>query len=403
MELKTRYQYTYFIYPYIIENSKYEEYITNLIKNKKCRLKIFNKEKDIDIHSYFLPKIRKYLFPTLEDNINKLNSNTKKLAKQTCIMFEYNLEEDLQGKAGKESNGIFFNIKNIEIICFNTGICFLNIKTNIEGSRDFLDVLNFNCKFRNIKAKDIAKKQFDNIKIQTNNFSDIKKFTDLVDELTCSSKIATELNIDIEKFFTYSYTCLEQEEWNTNKPFEVIEHEFYKYCNILPSVYNLNLDKINKNEDIEIISKWEYIKYGFSKMGTCLLTSAVETYNYTKLPFNFERKYLYQYIFTLYKKICLIKMNYEYKNQGKSSKFRKQFIDFTRSIWIYDITNNDVGELMNKNWSKVLGLHKMYLNIKNEYDLIYKQSNLEKMGKLHKVVLVGLVILLIINILNLIF
>lgn len=403
MELKTRYQYTYFIYPYMIENNRYEEYILNLFKNKKCSFKIFNKEKDIDIYSYFLPKVRKYLFPTIEYSINKSNINAKKLARQTCTIFEYNLEKDLQGKAGKETNGIFFNIKSIEIICFNTGICFLSIKTNIEGSKDFLDILNFNCKFRNIKAKDIAKKQFDNIKIQASNFEDIKKFTELVDELTCSSKIATELNIDIEKFFTYSYTCLENEEWNENKPFETIEHEFYKYCNILPSVYNLNLDKINKNEDIELISKWEYIKYGFSKMGTCLLTSAVETYNYTKLPFNFERKYLYQYIFTLYKKIYLIKMNYEYISTGKSSKLRKQFIDFTRSIWIYDVTNNDIGTLMNKNWSKVLEIDKMYLNIKNEYDLIYKQSNLDKMSKLHKVVLLGLVILLIINILNLIF
>lgn len=403
MELKTRYQYTYFIYPYIIEDKKYEEYIASLIKNKKCKLKIFDKDKDIEIYSYFLPKIRKYIFPTFESNIGKSKITASKLAKQTCSIFEYNLEEDLQGKAGKETNGIFFNIKNIEIICFNTGVCFLSIKTNIEDSKDFQNVLNFNCKFRNIRAKDIARKQFDNIKIQASNFDDIKKFTDLVDELTCNSKAASELNVDIERFFTYSYTCLEQENWNDNVPFSNIEHEFYKYCNILPSVYNLNLDKISKNEDIEIISKWEYIKFGFSKMGTCLLTSTIDTYNYTKLPFNYERKYLYQYIFMLYKKIYLNKINYNYKNERNTVKFRKKFLEFTRNVWIYEVTSNDIGTLMYKNWSKELELNKTYLNIKSEYDLIYKDSNLDKMSKLNKIFLLGLTILLIINILNLIF
>lgn len=401
MELKTRYQYTYFIYPYIIEEKKYEDYIAGLLKNKNCKLKIFDKDKDIEIYSYFLPKVRKYIFPTFENNT--INMKASKIAKQTCTIFEYNLEEDLQGKAGKETSGIFFNIKNIEIICFNTGVCFLSIKTNVEDSKDFQNILNFNCKFRNIKAKDIARKQFDNIKIQASNFDDIKKFTDLVDELTCSSKAASELNVDIERFFTYSYTCLEQENWNDNIPFSSIEHEFYKYCNVLPSVYNLNLDKISKNEDIEIISKWEYIKIGFSKMGTCLLTSTIDTYNYTKLPFNFERKYLYQYIFMLYKKIYLNKINYDYKNEKDTIKLRKRFLEFTRNIWIYEVTGNDIGTLMYKNWSKKLELNKTYLNIKSEYDLIYKESNLDKMSKANKSILLGLIILLLINILNIIF
>ena len=45
MELKNKYQYTYFIYPYVVDENKYEEYILKLLKNKKCELKIFQKEK----------------------------------------------------------------------------------------------------------------------------------------------------------------------------------------------------------------------------------------------------------------------------------------------------------------------------------------------------------------------
>ena len=69
------------------------------------------------------------------------------LAKNPCTIFEYTIKKDIQGKTA-ERNGIFFKIPKIEIICFNTGICFLCIKTNIEESDKFSDLLNFNYKFR---------------------------------------------------------------------------------------------------------------------------------------------------------------------------------------------------------------------------------------------------------------
>ena len=403
MELKTRYQYTYFIYPYVIENEKYKEYISSLVKNKKCELKIFNKDKDLEIYSYFLPQMRKYIFPSFDKKVDKKNINVMKLVKQTCCMFEYKLAENIQGKAGKEINGIFFDIKNIEIICFNTGICFLVIKTNIDDNKDFQNILNFNYKFRNIRAKNMAQKQFDNINIQASNFEDVKKFTDLIEELTCSSRIASDFNVDIEKFFTYSYVCLEQDDWNPSRPFSNIEYEFYKYCNVLPSGYNVGLDKINKHEDIKIIGKWEYIKLGFSKTATSLITSTVDTYNYTKLPFEYETKYLYQYIFALYKKIYLNKIVNEYKSKKDALKFRSKFLEFTKNIWIYDITDNDTGNLMQENWSNSLKLEKLYLKIKSEYDLIYKESNIDKSRKINRSILVGIVLLVIINVLNLMF
>ena len=44
----------------------------------------------------------------------------------------HGIKKDIQGKTA-ERNGIFFKIPKVEIICFNTGICFLCIKTNIEA------------------------------------------------------------------------------------------------------------------------------------------------------------------------------------------------------------------------------------------------------------------------------
>ena len=46
MELKTKYQYTYFIYPYVIKESRYLKYLLRLLKDKNCKLRTFKKDKD---------------------------------------------------------------------------------------------------------------------------------------------------------------------------------------------------------------------------------------------------------------------------------------------------------------------------------------------------------------------
>ena len=53
MELKTNYQYTYFIHPFVVAENKYQKYILSLIKDKRFTLKVFQKNKDIDLYSYF--------------------------------------------------------------------------------------------------------------------------------------------------------------------------------------------------------------------------------------------------------------------------------------------------------------------------------------------------------------
>lgn len=407
MELKTKYQYTYFIYPYIISEKRYNKYILKLLKDKKCSLRFFEKEKDLDIYSYFLPTIRKYMFHTFEftkQKIKKFREMSKDtqaaiLCKFPCVMFEYNIGNDAQGKAGKE-NGIFFKVDKIEIICFNTGICFLNIKTNIQDSNSFEDVLNFNYKFRDINSDFLSLKQFDNIKIQTNTFEDIHKLTDLIQEIAGTNSYANELDIDTDRFLTYSYTCIDQEAWNDTKKFEEIEHEFYKYCNIVPSNDNTSFNQEDEKQNMKIISKWKYIRTGFSKIGSCLLTTGMDTFNYTKLPFDYENEYLYTYILTLYKRIYLKKLNLEYKKSNKLEKVRKKFIKFTQNLWIQEITNDDTGALMHQKWNEILEIDDIYLEVKNKYDILYKEMNIEKNTKINKTIMVVLIISLLINILN---
>ena len=73
MELKTKYQYTYFIYPYLIEENNYKNYLYKLLKNKNCKLKVFDASKDTRIDSYFLPEIKNKMFWSLNINQQAFN------------------------------------------------------------------------------------------------------------------------------------------------------------------------------------------------------------------------------------------------------------------------------------------------------------------------------------------
>ena len=233
MELKTKYQYTYFIYPYIIKQKNLNRYFLSLLKNPSFEMKTFDKEKDEDLYSYFLPKVRNTMFWTMGLNRSKLTkfydldvaTQATLLTEYPCTMFEYSLNEDIQGKAGKR-DGIFFDITNITLVCFNTGICFMLMKTMLEGENSLANICNFNYKFRDIKSEAYDYRGYENIKIQTDRFNTIKEITDLITEITGENKEAAKMNIDTNRFITYSYACIGQEDWNDNTNIELLQKEF---------------------------------------------------------------------------------------------------------------------------------------------------------------------------------
>ena len=52
MELKTNYQYTYFIHPFVINENKYQKYLLKLLKDKRFNLKIFQRSKDVELYKF---------------------------------------------------------------------------------------------------------------------------------------------------------------------------------------------------------------------------------------------------------------------------------------------------------------------------------------------------------------
>jgi len=403
MELKTKYQYTYFIYPYIIKEDKMKKYLLKLLRDKKINLRFFEKEKDFDIYNYFLPNIRDYLFKTFEFNSqkkrkfkefsDKMQANI--LSQYPCNIFEYEMKDDIQGKIIDE-DGIFFKIQKIEIICFQTGICFISMKTNIENTNLFSDLLNFNYKFKDINSELNTLKNYENIKIQTNKFQNMEELTKLIKRITGNNTDTKKFDIDTNKFLIYNYCCIEQEFWNNELDFNKIENEFIKYANILPSRYSSTIDR----RGIVILSKSSYVKIGINSSETSLLSSSSDPNTYTKLPVFYENQYLYHYILALYKKIYLKKILKELTDKKEEKKARNKIIKFTKELWVREITDNSFGSILERTWKKELRINSMYDNMKKQYDMLYKQTNIEKMQKLNRGIIAALCVSLIVNIVN---
>ncbi len=403
MELKTNYQYTYFIHPFVVKENKYQKFILKMLKDKECKLKRFEKEKDLKLYKYFSPKMRDFMFSSFSFTNAKysrfkelpIETQSAVLSKYPCTIFEYNIKKDIQGKAG-EKKGIFFKITRIEVICFNTGICFLCMKTNIDGSNKFQDVLNFNYKFRDIKQDNGTLNSYDKINLQTDSFASIEKFTDFISNITGSNVEAIKLDIDTERFLTYSYVCIDQEAWNIDNEFEKIKHNFIKFAGILPADNSANL----RESEIISLSKWKYAKMGITKQGVTLFTSSADMNNYTILPDEYENQYFYTYIVELYKKIYLQKLNVAFKEDVKLKSARKKFISFTKNIWIQEVTEDEIGTMLNKRIKEAFELEKIYYNIKNKYDVLYKELNIEKNKTSTIIISIILGVSLIINIIN---
>ena len=401
MELKTNYQYTYFVHPFVIGEGKYQKYILNLIKDDRFKLRVFEKNKDIDLYNYFSPKTREYLFSSFShtgqklEKLEELPEETKSaiLSKIPCTIFEYKLKEDIQGKATEK--GIFFKVRKIEIICFNTGICFFTMKTNIEESNNFSDLLNFNYKFRSINQENTLS-NYDKIYLQTSTFDDVNKLTEFIKGITGSDLEAMKIDIDTEKFLTYSYVCIDRAAWNSNKNFENIKYNFNKYDKFLPAENSIELEQ----DDAKQFSEWKYAKFGFTKQGVVLFTSSSDINNFTELPDKFENEYFYTYILNLYKKIYLKKLETEFKKLSNVKKARKKFIDFTKNVWILDITTDEVGSKINLIIGKTFELDRLFTEIKTKYDVLYKESNIENNSKIMLVVAIILGVSLVFNVLN---
>lgn len=373
MDIKTKYQYSYFVYPFIVDSNNYEKYLKKLLKDKRCSIRIFDKARDLELYRGFLPHVNKFMFPTFymeKDDIQKLKQKSfvpklNVIKNMSSVTFEYNLGKRVQGKAGS-ADGIFFEIDKINIICFKIGVCFISIKTRIEHSNCFKDVLNFNYKFRNVYSKFLDLKDYYNINIQNNKFDSMKEISDIIKEIVGGFESEKIDDITSDRLFTYSYVCTDSSEWNEKSEFSDISREFIKFKNVLGYDYANEFNDA-KNELENTYSKWKYSIYGFSKLSGVVFTSGIEPFNFTKLPFYYETVYFHIMILAFLHRITLLMLLLNPSD--------RQLRMFVNSEYFNQITNFEHEKNLWDKWQETFEIKYLYNQVNEECILINKNES----------------------------
>ena len=180
-------------------------------------------------------------------------------------------------------------------------------------------------------------------------------------------------NVYFDKLFTYSYVCLDAEEWNEEKHFEYIIDEFYKFQYVLPYNYGSSFAPDLKDIKNNTYSRWKYSIYGFTRESGVFLSSNIEKFNSTKLPSYFENIYLYIFLLAFYQRIALLLFSQELLNTGNSKieMLKEELTKFTHFSWFSQITNSEHGMDLWKNWQKAFDLQTLFDEVHKEYTEFY--------------------------------
>ena len=75
-------------------------------------------------------------------------------------------------------------------------------------------------------------------------------------------------------------------------------------------------------------------------------------------------------------------------------------MEFTKNIWVQEVTTEDIGSLYYKDLKETLEIEKIYGDVKNKYDILYRELKIEKNEKISTCMVVILGIILLFNVLN---
>ena len=98
--------------------------------------------------------------------------------------------------------------------------------------------------------------------------------------------------------------------------------------------------------------------------------------------------------------VYLNKLNYAFKKNKNINKVRQRFIEFTKGLWVQEITSEDIGSLLYQDMKEALEIDNLYNEVKNKYDVLYRELKIEKTEKMSTMIVVILITTLIFNILN---
>lgn len=383
MKSKTKYNYTYFLIPFVIKDIN--EFLKKIINNKNFNLHFFNKIKDLDIVNTFSSHITNNLF---------LNEDTKKMSLQEKISsllskdfsaFEYNIDEDFYGKIDpeKDYNSIYFTINKINLYIFKPNIAILSLKTIID-SNQFDDILDFNYRFKEIFSNYSNMLKFQNIKIANNSFKKLEDLKIFLNQTIGIDFNTLKIDTNSDLLYTFSYTCLENLYWNESTDSNIINNMIHKFMKVYSSSYDTDIQNLNTN----IITEIEFRKIGITKTSSNLLCSGIDPYNFGYLPLKYETIYLFTYIYCIYIKIFLTNCNLRLSkkiSRKEKIEINNLFLSFNKNFWFKEIT---LSERLTQYYDSLfitLDIPKLYSEVENKLKLEFRYEKIKTQNILLKV------------------
>ncbi len=408
MSVGVKYHYTHFIYPFVVDTKKYGKFLASILKNEKVwKFKIHNVKEDEKMYNFFLPYMRKFLFPTVywSDKYKKRFKNydadmkANELKHSSCNTFEYDLSYLRKKVLNKRKDNIIdFDITEIKLICFEPGICFFDIKAEIDEAEEIIDleyIMDFNSIFREITPDNCNVK---NTNISVRSLDNINDIAIFIKSTIAGFESNSLENKYYDKLFTYTYVCLDKDSWNKPEDINKIRNNFYKLQYNMDtkntSIFNDEYDKINEN----IYSRWQYSLFGFSRESGLIMASEVEKYNITYMPHTFEKNYFYMLLLAIYQRISLINLSQELitGDKTKANKLQGKLTRFTRITWFSQITNSENGMDIWKKWQNAFELQNLYEEVHrqcNEYYNMVSASVKDRISAILFIIYVASVVL----------
>ena len=109
---------------------------------------------------------------------------------------------------------------------------------------------------------------------------------------------------------------------------------------------------------------------------------------------------MYHYIFNLYKKIYLKKIIYQLQQTKQFEPVKQKFLTFAKKDWIYEVTNDEIGRILEKYYTEEQNLKETFIKLKQQYDLLYKDYEIEKTKKCNKWITAFIGVMIVLNIIN---
>ncbi len=384
MDLNAVSHYSYFIHPIIISADRRKAFLGRLLADKAWRFNAGRNEVDANTQAYFLPYVKKLLFPTVYWS-SQFHASFEKmdLKRQTEIVnrlpsasFDLRLDHSKLGKGPFTRDNLGVEITRITLFCFESGITFLVIKTVLD-SKDVLhagDVLDFNHKFRTLNPRYLKKQKTDGLFIRNTGFGRPGELSSFISNLLSGFEDLETENVYFDRLFTYSYLCLDESEWNDEKPFERLLNEFGKFQHVLPSDYGAEFEPTYMDRKGSTYRRWKYSITGFSRESCVVLASAKEAFNRKKLPEFFETLYFHIFLLAFYQRISLIRFSEELTNAEniRVEEMKRRFTRFTHFSWFSQITNSEHGMDLWKKWQDTFDLEIQFDEVQKEYEEYYE-------------------------------